>query len=173
MQEQMAVPPVAVIGVGNLLMSDEGIGIHVIRALMRRGMPHRIELIDGGTGGLALLNLMHGRERVIIVDAVSLRAPPGAVFRWTPAPSREPFGEFLSAHTEGVQDILQAGRMLFHLPSILCIGIVPWDVRTPGTSPSRALRRRLPQIVGMVVREAIQRRPPSARRTPERAIPRT
>lgn len=164
MQEHKAVPPVAVIGVGNLLMTDEGIGVHVIRALERRGVPRRIELIEGGTGGLSLLNLMRGRERVIIVDAVSLRAPPGAVFRWNPARSRGPSRTLQSAHAEGVHEILQAGRTLFPLPPILCIGIVPGDIMTAGTTLSRALRRKLPAIVRIVLREAIQRQPSAAKR---------
>jgi len=173
MEDFKPVPPVAIIGVGNLLMSDEGIGIHVIRAMGRCRLPHRIELIDGGTGGLSLLNLMRGRERVIIVDAVSAKAPPGAVYRWTPTLVHSPPKCFRSAHTEDIQEILQAGSRLFPLPSILCIGIIPHDAATPGTSLSRTLRRQLPAIARIVRREGIQRSPSSVRSTSGPRIPRT
>jgi len=157
-RDHQTIPPVVIIGVGNILLSDEGIGVHVVRALGRQRLTRRIELIDGGTGGLVLLNTMLHRERVIIVDAVSLRAPPASVFCWEPGDCRDRRSPFLSAHTEGVQDIVQAGRMLFLLPPILCIGVVPRDMTTPGSSLSRTLRRRLPIIARVVLCEAIGRR---------------
>ena len=153
-----AVPPVAVIGVGNLLMSDEGIGIHVVRALRRRRIPRWIEIIDGGTGGLALLNVMRDREMVIIVDAVALRAPPGAVFRWIPAAADERASIHRSAHTEGIEEVLRAGWALGLLPPVVCIGIVPFTISSPKSTLSPVLRRRLPAIVNMVLAEGIRRR---------------
>jgi hydrogenase maturation protease len=149
---------VAIIGVGNVLLSDEGIGVHVVRALARRRLPHRIELIDGGTGGLALLNMMRHRERVIIVDAASISAPPAAVFRWMPGPCTEHRRSSVTAHAEEVQEVLEVGRTLFPLPPTLFIGVVPRDITTPGTALSRSLRRRLPAIATRVFREAIDRR---------------
>jgi len=158
LHRQPSVPPVAVIGVGNILLSDEGIGVHVIRALTRRRLPRCIELVDGGTAGLALLEAMRHRRKVIIVDAVALKAPPGAVFRWYPVGRESGTNLFHSAHTEGIQELLYAGRALSDLPPIVCIGVVPRDAATPGIRLSRELRRRLPAIADTVVREALDRR---------------
>lgn len=155
---QPGTPPVAVIGVGNLLLSDEGIGVHVIRALSRRRLPRCIELVDGGTVGLPLLEAMRNRRKVIIVDAAAVKAPPGAVFRWYPAGRAGTKNLFHSAHTEGIQDLLNASRALFDLPPIVCVGVVPRDISTPGLRLSRELRRRLPAIADAVLREALYRR---------------
>lgn len=156
-------PPVAIIGVGNVLLSDEGVGIHVVRALRHQRVPRRIELIDGGTGGLALLNLMRDREKVIIVDAVSLRAPPGAMYRWLPSSASTQASPYRTAHAESVDEILRVGRTLGILPRIICIGIVPSVIDTPSSTLSPVLRRQFPAIVRTVLREGIQRRAPCGR----------
>jgi hydrogenase maturation protease len=154
---QSAVPPVLVIGVGNILLSDEGIGVHVIRTLSQRRAPRHIEFVDGGTGGLALLDVMRHRRRVVIVDAIAAKGPPGAVFRWCPDGPEETRAWFRSAHMGGILEVLRVGKLLFELPSLVCIGIVPMDTVTPSVRLSRELRRRLPTISQLVLREALSK----------------
>ena len=64
------VPPILIVGVGNLLLRDEGIGVHVAHELQRRHLPTDLEVLDGGTAGMDLLHHFQGRRRVIFVDAV-------------------------------------------------------------------------------------------------------
>lgn len=73
--------PVKVIGLGNPLWTDEGVGYHVLEALRRENLPPGTELIDGGTGGLNLLLPMTGASRILFVDAVRSGHPPGTLFR--------------------------------------------------------------------------------------------
>jgi len=65
---------IVVIGIGNLLLMDEGIGVHTINELEKHDLPGSIEIYDGGTGGFKLIDLMHGAARVIFIDAVEYLA---------------------------------------------------------------------------------------------------
>ena len=72
--------PDLILGVGNILLSDEGFGIHVVRRLTARGLGEKgVDLVDGGTGGLGLAEELDGRERVLVVDAAALPHPPGTL----------------------------------------------------------------------------------------------
>ena len=68
-----------VLGVGNLLLKDEGVGIHVIKALENEKLPAHVHLMDGGTGGLHLLSWLQGYDRIIMIDATLDNNPPGTV----------------------------------------------------------------------------------------------
>lgn len=73
---------VLVLGVGNILLSDEGIGVRVVEALQQRyRVPEGVEMVDGGTCGMDLLDLIAGRDHLILVDAVATGGPPGTVVR--------------------------------------------------------------------------------------------
>lgn len=97
-------------GVGNLLMGDEGVGIHVVRELGRRALPPGVECLDGGTGGFTLLGPMQEAQRVILVDAAANGNPVGTVTRTTPRFASD-YPPTLMAHDIGVKDLLDA----FHL----------------------------------------------------------
>ena len=68
-----------VLGVGNLLLKDEGVGIHVIKALENEKLPAHVHLMDGGTGGLHLLSWLQGYERITMIDAKMDNTNPGNV----------------------------------------------------------------------------------------------
>ena len=70
---------ILVLGVGNLLLKDEGVGIHVIQALEKEGLPPNVSLMDGGTGGLHLIGWIQDYNRIIMVDATLDHNPPGTI----------------------------------------------------------------------------------------------
>lgn len=94
-----------VLGLGNVLMGDEGIGVHIVRALERHSLPAGVECLDGGTGGFVLLEHLQNADRVILVDAASDGNPLGTVTRTTPHFSRD-YPPTLTAHDIGVKDLL-------------------------------------------------------------------
>ena len=98
-----------VLGLGNILMGDEGVGVHVVRALEQRLAQHsladEIECLDGGTGGFTLLEPLQNAGRVIMIDAASDGNPVGTVTRTTPRFSRD-YPPTLTAHDIGVKDLL-------------------------------------------------------------------
>ena len=94
-----------VLGLGNVLMGDEGIGVHIVRALERHSLPAGVECLDGGTGGFVLLEHLQNADRVILVDAAADGNPLGTVTRTTPHFSRD-YPPTLTAHDIGVKDLL-------------------------------------------------------------------
>lgn len=66
-------------GIGNLLLGDEGVGVHLINALRNEKLPEWAKLEDGGTGGFTLFDIMQGYEKIIVIDAVEMKAEPGTV----------------------------------------------------------------------------------------------
>jgi hydrogenase maturation protease len=94
-----------VLGLGNVLMSDEGVGVHVVRALEKHPLPANVECLDGGTGGFTLLEPLQSAGRIILIDAAADGNPPGTVTRTTPKFSRD-YPPTLTAHDIGVKDLL-------------------------------------------------------------------
>jgi hydrogenase maturation protease len=92
-------------GLGNVLMGDEGIGVEVVRALELRGVPAGVECLDGGTGGFTLLEPLENADRIILIDAAADENPIGTVTRTTPRFSRD-YPPTLTAHDVGMKDLL-------------------------------------------------------------------
>ncbi len=91
-------------------MGDEGIGVHVVRALGQQSLPPNVECLDGGTGGFILLEPLQNADRIFLVDATADENPIGTVTRTTPKFSRD-YPPTLTAHDIGVKDLLDAFYM--------------------------------------------------------------
>ncbi len=123
-------PPAAVLvlGLGNLLLSDEGVGVHAVAALRKRyHLPDGVDVLDGGTAGMDLLDIIAGRDHVIVVDAVRREgAAAGTLFTFRGDDIRAAFGARLSPHQLGLLDVLAATSLLGEAPgAVTVIGIVP------------------------------------------------
>jgi hydrogenase maturation protease len=94
-----------VLGLGNVLMGDEGIGVHVVRALEQHTLPEGVECLDGGTGGFVLLEPLQSADHIVLIDAAADGNPIGTVTRTTPRFSRD-YPPTLTAHDIGVKDLL-------------------------------------------------------------------
>ena len=94
-----------VLGLGNVLMGDEGIGVYVVRAIEAHALPEGVECLDGGTGGFTLLEPLEQAGRIIIVDAANDGNPVGTVTRTTPRFSRD-YPPTITAHDVGMKDLL-------------------------------------------------------------------
>ena len=94
-----------VLGLGNIIMGDEGIGVHVVRALEQHSLPEEVECLDGGTGGFILLEPLQNADRIIMIDAAADGNAIGTVTRTTPKFSRD-YPPTLTAHDIGVKDLL-------------------------------------------------------------------
>jgi hydrogenase maturation protease len=99
-----------VLGLGNVIMGDEGVGVHVVRALEKRTLPAGVECLDGGTGGFILLEPLQNADQIILIDAAADGNPPGTVTRTTPRFSSD-YPPTLTAHDIGVKDLLDAFYM--------------------------------------------------------------
>ena len=99
-----------VLGLGNIIMGDEGVGVHVVRALAQESLPENVECLDGGTGGFILLEPLQNADRIVLIDATADDNPPGTVTRTTPRFAAD-YPPTLTAHDIGVKDLLDAFYM--------------------------------------------------------------
>jgi hydrogenase maturation protease len=99
-----------VLGLGNVIMGDEGVGVHVVRALEKHPLPQNVECLDGGTGGFILLEPLQNAGHVILIDATDDGNSPGTVTRTVPRFSAD-YPPTLTAHDIGVKDLLDAFYM--------------------------------------------------------------
>ena len=110
-------PKVLIVGVGNLLMGDEGVGIHVLRALEDEAALPGVQLLDGGTGGINLLEAIALAPVVVMVDATRDGSPAGTITELEPACVADiPRG--LSAHDFGLRDLFAAAALMGQFPDI-------------------------------------------------------
>lgn len=142
-----------ILGLGNILMQDEGVGVRVVEAMRDVHLPPGIDLLDGGTAGLSLLELMEGYGRVIVVDAVEAGAEPGALFKFRPedlaaVPNVQP----TSFHQVGLIDVLQLAESVGQRPEVVIIGVQPASLNW-GTELTPQLKDAVPRVIGFVLRE--------------------
>jgi hydrogenase maturation protease len=149
----MRAKSILILGIGNLLLGDEGVGIHVVRQLQRMPLPPEVEVIDGGTGGFELLAHCRGREKVIIVDAIDITAQPGAVFRFAPEELPETWRPAFSAHEGGLHELLHFCKTLVPPPQVIIYGVAPQETQRMGTQLSETLVHKLDEIVALIAAE--------------------
>ena len=138
-----------ILGVGNLLLKDEGIGIHAVRALEKEDLPPGVSLMDGGTGGLHLLGWLQGYDRIIMLDATLDGNPPGTIRLIEPRYASD-FPPLMSAHEIGLRDMIEAMSLMNDLPAISLIVISVANVNETGTSLSPEIQAVLPEIMRLV-----------------------
>lgn len=119
---------ILVLGVGNILLTDEAIGVRVVEALEQRYvLPEHVEVLDGGTAGMELLGAMANRDHLIIADAVvSRKSEPGSVICLRDEQVPTLFCNKISPHQLGLSDVLSALRFTGEFPKKLTlIGVIP------------------------------------------------
>ena len=102
---------VAVLGLGNVVLTDDGLGVHAVRRLRaRHTLGPGVEVVEGGTAGLLLLPWLADSRRAIVVDAIDRGAPPGSLHRLDGAAWTSAFDARMSPHDAGLADLLGAAR---------------------------------------------------------------
>jgi hydrogenase maturation protease len=145
-------PRVVVIGVGNLLLKDEGIGIHAIKALQEINLPQGVKIIDGGTAP-DLIAHNEAEDKLIIIDAAKAGGEPGTIYRLQPRDLSEEGGEVISVHELGVAHNLRLMSLMGKEPGeIVIIGVEPKEIDW-GTELSPDLQTKVPEIVRAILKE--------------------
>jgi hydrogenase maturation protease len=138
---------VVVLGIGNLLNSDEGVGVHAIRAMQRSPHGAQVELLDGGTLGLTLLVIVEETTHLLLLDAIDAGQPPGTVIELTKVELPLFRGINMSQHQVTFQDVLGLALVRDRLPGALhVIGIQP-DSLAIGDQLSQIVAAALPDMV--------------------------
>jgi hydrogenase maturation protease len=148
-------PRTAVIGVGNLLLKDEGVGIHVIQALQKSALKAtgKLAIIDGGTCPDAFDLVPEGIDKLVVVDAVKGGGEPGAIYRFTPEDIAFHRGPITSLHHLGLAEGLNVMAHAGLTPrEVVIVGVEPKEIGW-GLEMSPELQRKIPQIIDLVARE--------------------
>jgi hydrogenase maturation protease len=145
---------VLVLGIGNVLMMDDSVGVRAIEELGNRyRFPEEVELLDGGTSGIELLSYLGDRDHLIIVDALKSGFAPGTVVRveGDDVPAR--FMTRISPHQLGLSDVLAAATISGRLPgNLVLFGVEPKTVEL-GLGLSGEVRSALDKVVRLVLDE--------------------
>ena len=145
----MAVPRILVMGVGNVLMGDEGVGVHAVRQLERRQWPAHVSLLDGGTGGFHLLSHLGGCDVLVLIDATLDGRPPGTVSVIEPRYASD-FPKALSAHDIGLKDLVDSAAILGMMPEVRLVTISVGSLQPMEMAMSPEVEASLPEVVATV-----------------------
>lgn len=137
-----------ILGIGNLLLNDEGAGIHVVNRLEKENYKSA-DLMDGGTGGFHLLGFIQSYKKIIIVDASLDQYPAGNVRVLHPKYAKE-FPRQLSAHEIGLKDLIDAAFLLGNVPDICLVAISIKDFQEIGMELSPEVEKAIPVAIEKV-----------------------
>ena len=141
-----------VLGLGNVIMGDEGVGVHVVRALEKHSLPSGVECLDGGTGGFILLEPLQMASRIILIDATDDGQPVGTVTRTKPQFSRD-YPPTLTAHDIGVKDLLDAFYMQGGQRDVTLFTVTIDPLQSISMELSEACERAADQAVEQILAE--------------------
>jgi len=139
-----------VVGIGNVLLRDEGIGCHVVHAMEGIPLPD-VEIIDGGTC-LDVLQLLEDAHKLVIVDAVKGGGTPGQIYRFHLDDITLEQKPFLSLHDVGLVDNLMLMQLWYNIGEAVIIGVEPREINW-GLELSPELREKMPQIIDAILAE--------------------
>lgn len=143
-------PPVLIMGVGNILMGDDGVGVHAVYAMQKMTLPGDIELVDGGTATMSFLSSFSDREKVIIIDAVKAGNPPGTIYRFSPGDIYMQKETATSLHQVGIiEAITLSGFIDDRTGDIIIYGIEPGTIEC-GITLSSEVVAGLPKLIEQI-----------------------
>ena len=140
---------ILILGIGNILMNDEGVGIHVVSRLEKEGY-NSADLMDGGTGGFHLLGFIQSYKTVIIVDAALDDFEAGHIRVLHPKYAKD-FPIQLSAHEIGLKDLIDAAFMLGNMPEIHLVAISIKDFQNMGMEITPEIEVAIPDAMKQVM----------------------
>jgi hydrogenase maturation protease len=143
---------ITVLGIGNLLLKDEGVGIHAIEALKNESLPDNVELVDGAAAGFDLLPIVESCDKLIVIDAIKTGEAPGAIYQFNPQDIDIKRDTSVSLHDVDFFHVLEYAKKYKRLPETQMIGIVPESIEL-SLELSETLKAMIPKIVCLVIQE--------------------
>jgi hydrogenase maturation protease len=143
--------PILILGIGNILLGDEGVGVHVIRELEKKSFPEHVNLLDGGTGGFHLLSIFEEYKKIILIDATLDGNKPGTVNLLKPKFSKD-FPKTLSSHDIGLKDLVESSALLGFMPEVSLITISIIDNQPIKMELSEVVRKSMPKVIQLIDR---------------------
>jgi len=144
---------ILILGLGNILLGDEGVGVRIAEQLASQSLPDEVEVIDGGTAGYELLSFLEGREKVIIVDAVKTSDKPGAVYKMDLSILEEDATMHLSLHQLGLKNVFKIASLMDINPKVTLVGVVPKDYQSYKIGLSQEVEKAIPIVTKTILQE--------------------
>jgi hydrogenase maturation protease len=144
---------ILILGVGNLLLSDEGVGVHVAQEMMKMAMPPEVQVVEGGTDGFGLVNVITEAERMILIDAVKGGGQPGSIYRFE-IEDCPPYPDIFktSVHQISILEVINLSSLIGSTPRTTVIGIEPACMEM-GMELSPAVAAKVPRVIEMIKEE--------------------
>ena len=149
-------PKIIVLGIGSILMSDEGVGVRVVEKLQEEySFPPNVEIYDGGTTGMhGLLPLIEEADHLVVIDAVNGPGKSGTIYRYTLKDFKLTMPKKLSSHDIGFIECLTIAELNGRVPeSVIIIGIKPEDFTTRQMELTETVNNKLNELTNMTVKE--------------------
>jgi len=155
MRGGVGAPPrkVLIMGVGNLLLTDDGFGVHVINSLNPIDFPDNVTLLEAGTVSHQLIPMFRELDLLIVIDAVQAGDTPGSVFRFTPDDLQFKYQQKLSLHQISLIDVLRMAELTGGKPETVIIAVQPKDVNSPSMELSAEIKAVIPKVTELIFQE--------------------
>jgi hydrogenase maturation protease len=148
-------PPrnVLILGVGNLLLTDDGFGVHVINALRDIPLPPSVRLIEAGIVSHQLIPEFHSADLLIFIDAVEAGDTPGSIFRFRPEDMQFMSQLKVSLHDISLIDVLHMTELTGKRPETIIIAVQPKDVKSCSMELNDEIRAVIPRVIELIIEE--------------------
>lgn len=145
---------VMILGVGNILFTDEGFGIYVVEELEKRYVfPDNVSLVDGGVLGVLLMGIMSQADQLIVVDVIRKKGVPGDIHRLEGEEIPERIRAKNSLHQIDFLEALTLCQALDKVPETVILGVEPEDIRTLSTQMTPTVEKMMDPIIDLVLKE--------------------
>lgn len=152
--DALASPPkILILGVGNLLLGDDGFGVHLINALHDTPFPPNVQLLEAGTVSHQLIPLFREIDHLIVIDVVEAGDVPGSIFRFSPDDMQFPSEQKASLHQISLIDVLRMAELTGGKPKTVILGVQPRDVSSWSLELSDELKAVIPKVKDLIVEE--------------------
>ncbi len=144
-----------ILGIGNYLMGDEGIGVQTAHALQKLPIAEKVDVVDGGTGGFHLLEFFEVHKKVILIDATLDNNEPGTIRLITPRFAKD-FPRAMSTHDIGLRDMVNALQLMNKMPEIYLFVVSIESIQQQGILLTPAIEKTIPVLIEKVLELANQ-----------------
>lgn len=139
----------AVIGIGNILRKDDGVGVHVIKELEKQLDNSFVELVDGGTSTLDMLGYFLDYDKVVVIDCLRAGYEPGTIYKIKTEEIKDYNKENLSIHDVQILDVVKIANMFGKHPQVMIFGVEPKEISFD-LEISDTIKNKIPEVVNLV-----------------------
>jgi hydrogenase maturation protease len=144
---------VTILGIGNELMSDEGIGVFAAKELQALELPAGVDVVEGGTDGFGLINIITDTDYLIVIDSLKGGGEPGTIYKFDVKEAPSCPGIFkTSIHQVGILEVLNLSELIGNTPETIVFGVEPKTI-SMGMTISPELKNKVPRLLELVMAE--------------------